>query len=81
MLDRKEILEKIKADGLYETIADYYYLISKDDLVTILKELDFAIYQYSYKKNIYDKSLPSSTIYYEKSVGSFNYFRPCSNSR
>jgi hypothetical protein len=55
MLDRKEILEKIKADGLYETIADYYYLISKDDLVTILKELDFAIYQYSYKKNIYDK--------------------------
>ena len=55
MLDRKEILEKIKADGLYETIADYYYLISKDDLVTILKELDFAIYQYSYKKNIQDK--------------------------
>ena len=55
MLERKEILEKIKADGLYETIADYYYLISKDDLVTILKELDFAIYQYSYKKNIYDK--------------------------
>lgn len=55
MLERKEILEKIKADGLYETIADYYYLISKEDLVTILKELDFAIYQYSYKKNIYDK--------------------------
>lgn len=55
MLDRKEILEKIKTDGLYETIADYYYLISKSDLVTILKELDFAIYQYSYKKNIYDK--------------------------
>lgn len=55
MLDRKEILEKIKTDGLYETIADYYYLISKNDLVTILKELDFAIYQYSYKKNIYDK--------------------------
>lgn len=55
MLDRKEILEKIKTDGLYETIADYYYLISKSDLVTILKELDFAIYQYSYKKDIYDK--------------------------
>lgn len=55
MLERKEILEKIKTDGLYETIADYYYLISKEDLVTILKELDFAIYQYSYKKNIYDK--------------------------
>ena len=55
MLDRKEILEKIKTDGLYETIADYSYLINKNDLVTILKELDFAIYQYSYKKNIYDK--------------------------
>ena len=55
MLDRTEILEKIKTDGLYETIADYYYLINKNDLVTILKELDFAIYQYSYKKNIYDK--------------------------
>lgn len=55
VLDRKEILEKIKTDGLYETIADYYYLISKSDLVTILKELDFAIYQYSYKKDIYDK--------------------------
>lgn len=57
MLDRKEILEKIKTDGLYETVANYYYLISKNDLVDILKELDFAIYQYSHKKDIYDKVL------------------------
>ena len=55
MLNRKEILEKIKTDGLYETITNYYYLISKNDLVTILKELDFAIYQYSYKRDVYDK--------------------------
>ena len=53
MLDRKEILEKIKTDGLYETVADYYYLISKDDLVTMLKELDYAIYESTYRQNIY----------------------------
>lgn len=53
MLDRKEILEKIKTDGLYETIADYYYLIDKNDLVTMLKELDYAIYESTYRQNIY----------------------------
>lgn len=53
MLDRKEILEKIKTDGLYETIAEYYYLIDKNDLVTMLKELDYAIYETTYRQNIY----------------------------
>lgn len=57
MMDRKAILESIKENGLYETIARDYYLIDKNDLVDMLKELDYAIYQTSYRQNIYSTIL------------------------
>lgn len=41
----KQLKNSIKEDGFYGWICDNGYLLSKDELIDIIKELDFASYE------------------------------------
>lgn len=41
-MDKKQIIEGIKKEGWYIFIANNYYKLSKEDLKTIILELDCA---------------------------------------
>ena len=55
-MEKQEIIEQlknaIKEDGFYGWICDNGYLLSKDELIDIIKELDFSSYELGIDKKV-----------------------------
>lgn len=41
----KELLKEIKNDNLYDYISNKGYTLTKEELITIIKELSYSIYE------------------------------------
>ena len=49
-MEYKEILEGLRDDGVFGFVSNNYWKLSKDVLVNIIKELDYAAYDNLTKK-------------------------------
>lgn len=47
-MTKTEILESVKNIGVYDTVCRYYWQMDKMDLVDLVKELDYTIYDCRY---------------------------------
>jgi len=56
-MNRKDIVDSISNGGLYDFVHRNGDLISKADLVDIIKELDFAITEYAVNVEIVHEAL------------------------
>ena len=54
-MNTNQILKSIKEHGIYDTIANSYYQIDKQELAQIIKELDFKLYTLSYTTIEYNR--------------------------
>ncbi len=48
----KQLKKAIEEDGFYGWICDNGYLLSKDELIDIIKELDFSSYELGIDKKV-----------------------------
>ena len=50
MIKKFEIMNAVKEDKLFDFVATHYWQMNKEDLVDIIKELDYAIYRLKYRE-------------------------------
>lgn len=46
MVTKKEIINAVKGNSLYEYVCAYYYEMNKNDIINLLKETLYAIYEF-----------------------------------
>lgn len=55
-MEKEQIFEGIKEKGIYDFISQEGYKLSKDEIITILKEVDFKLYNLSNSMDLTDNN-------------------------
>ena len=55
-MEKKDILKGIRKKGIYDFISNEGYNLTKEQLITIIKEIDFELYNFCEKYDGYFKN-------------------------